>query len=697
MTEAHQVSVGEVFIDCGTIGSGTIERLYKHQIETIQSKSNVIVLDAPTGSGKTLAAIARVLERNTPTIFVYPTNTLVHDQVKSMDNLLTKLGRRPNLISSENNQDEWIARIDETDIDLIHITGETLEGMAGTSSKGRVMENILKGSFRPNRMRILLTNPDTIYLAFSGRYFLHGRITEELDKFTTIVLDEFHLYSGPTLARIFFMLNDMRVSRSNPRVELIFLSATHGDTLQLLVNTYSHLDHIQVEYHSEAAADRRQIRHLTMCEIHTKNRVMYEDDDIEKAARAIVDLYNSDYEWTGNKLRVKVAAIFSSVVFAANVAAKVSEVLDEEEGTKDVVHQIHGLIPKQVRPKIDKLNEAILVGTSAIEVGVDFDVPFLIMEAHDLASFLQRFGRGGRHNRCKAVLFLPQAIADRLRRESNLTYREILHHAKEAFKVLPSYAGFLCSDYARIILLSMALSGARKKRSRWKRRMEFDYNAALEYYRVLFKSNSYVSMGETCLKVILGNLDDEDIEFGLMNRVVNVMAKYGFLRGSMNSVLVGYPGELVMSPNEVEFSELDILDVLRMNGHLEDIEKYEESIPANLRRRHEYASSIFIVHDFERGGHPRAVLPSWTRIRHEPTIILDSTLNIRHPIGAMRGIAEAILENRNIAYYWHGMNRFLDYRIPRVYVEDENGAVVIGDWALLAKYLQDARGEDSNQ
>ena len=40
----------------------------------------------------------------------------------------------------------------------------------------------------------------------------------------------------------------------------------------------------------------------------------------------------------------------------------------------------------------------LLIGTSTVDVGVDFQINFLVFESHDAGSFLQRFGRLGRHD-----------------------------------------------------------------------------------------------------------------------------------------------------------------------------------------------------------------------------------------------------------------------------------------------------------
>jgi len=55
---------------------------------------------------------------------------------------------------------------------------------------------------------------------------------------------------------------------------------------------------------------------------------------------------------------------------------------------------IRGLSAKDVRNIEGKL---LAIGTSAIEVGIDFKCDYLIFEAFEAASFMQRFGRVGRH------------------------------------------------------------------------------------------------------------------------------------------------------------------------------------------------------------------------------------------------------------------------------------------------------------
>src|SRR5262249_43045916 len=77
--------------------------------------------------------------------------------------------------------------------------------------------------------------------------------------------------------------------------------------------------------------------------------------------------------------------------------------------------------------KVASYQADVLVGTSTVDVGVDFKINLLLFEALDAGSFIQRFGRLGRHDGYmtesgRAVTFheygayalVPQFIYERL-------------------------------------------------------------------------------------------------------------------------------------------------------------------------------------------------------------------------------------------------------------------------------------------
>ena len=85
-------------------------------------------------------------------------------------------------------------------------------------------------------------------------------------------------------------------------------------------------------------------------------------------------------------------------------AIRLEDRLVESGFVRDSLAIIRGLSHRSIRDTKGKL---LALGTSAIEVGVDFRCDYLLFEALEAASFLQRFGRVGRHGPGKAIVLVP--------------------------------------------------------------------------------------------------------------------------------------------------------------------------------------------------------------------------------------------------------------------------------------------------
>lgn len=685
MSTHEEIQIESAFVKYSDLYWTDSKRYYQHQKEVIESTKKVLVLDAPTGSGKTLAALARTIQRNNSAIFVYPTNTLVLDQVTAINNLLSDLGRTVRVIDGSKSLDPNDLDLSGCNTILIHATGCSLEILSDGSPKGSTMDRILTGSHESGILRILLTNPDTLYLAFAGWYYRHSRLVEQLFSFKSIVIDEFHLYAGPTLAKLFYILNLLRGFPNNPSMELIYLSATHGETLNLLSSSYNDLEVVRTETLSGEGTDRKQIRRRTLCSIRTKNEVL--QSEVEEVAREIIQFYKSDYAWDEGKVNhVKVLAVVSSVVFAVRLARHVTSIL-ESEGISGVVHQIHGLIPVPKRENIADMREAILIGTSAIEVGVDFDVPFLVMEAQDLASFLQRFGRGGRHSECKAILFLPTAPSIRFNEHPTWDFSEFVNEAHEAFHSMPSYADFLCQSEARKIVLALALAGSREHTAPWIKKRKFKTKDALSLLKALLSANHQARMNQSSFSDIFEGLSDDLLEDEFYHPLVTTLANNGFLRGTMNSVIARMNPALLGLEGATFYTEMDIFDLFRIQGHLEPIDFHQHAIPADLRKRHQNSDVVYVVDDIDRGSFPRIRIGEGY-IRRAKTRVFDrEDYHLLTPDPKTSEVVERLIHRRNAIFYTPSSFILEDYRIPRIYADGLPGAVVIGDWALVAEYL----------
>jgi CRISPR-associated endonuclease/helicase Cas3 len=89
----------------------------------------------------------------------------------------------------------------------------------------------------------------------------------------------------------------------------------------------------------------------------------------------------------------KGAIIVNSVAQAKRLVARLRPVLAQHHL---VVGENTGLTSRRLRA--DSYAADLLIGTSTVDVGVDFQINFLIFESRDAGSFLQRLGRLGRHS-----------------------------------------------------------------------------------------------------------------------------------------------------------------------------------------------------------------------------------------------------------------------------------------------------------
>jgi CRISPR-associated endonuclease/helicase Cas3 len=108
----------------------------------------------------------------------------------------------------------------------------------------------------------------------------------------------------------------------------------------------------------------------------------------------------------------KAAILVSSPATARRLLARLSEYFKQHGIT---VGENTGLTP--VEDRADAFNKHILVGTSTVDIGVDFHINLLIFEAFSAGSFLQRFGRLGRHGEFpahRAYGLVPRFVLERL-------------------------------------------------------------------------------------------------------------------------------------------------------------------------------------------------------------------------------------------------------------------------------------------
>jgi len=370
-------------------------RFMEYQKEVLEREEKILAIKAPTGAGKTLAMLKKALdstEKGCTALFLYPTNELLFDQYRAFSHLLEVMGYDAGFVSL--NEVSGDLKIDRAEVLVFPVNGQHLEYLSKGRTKGSVLREVLNSPEVVDSKLLILSNVDFLYNLVRGCYSRAELTFPDLVKtLSFIAVDELHMYWGTTFLSLLFMLKNLeRVSN------LLISSATHTSTLKTLLDSLESdweivnavLDENENNWRENDWSENRVVRHRTWLEIDTFGDYPYMSSDkhLELAVKKARELMEECDD---------LLCIFNSVIFAEKVARELEKF--EEVG------RIHGFVPKDVREEMR--NKRVVVGTSSIEVGVDFDREGLLFEANNAPSFLQRFGRVGRHRDGKAVALLP--------------------------------------------------------------------------------------------------------------------------------------------------------------------------------------------------------------------------------------------------------------------------------------------------
>jgi len=355
-----------------------------HQVATLEAlrdpNIDVIFNTAMTGDGKSLAAYLETLQTNFCAIGLYPTNELARDQETQIQGYVETFQpvNKPR-----------VRRLSGQDLE-IYAENEDLRKAAAISS-------------RASNSEILLTNPDIFHYLHRGAYLtpkdspdkLWGSIDKNFDLF---IFDEFHVFAIPQITSV---INTMLLIRcSNRRKKFLFLSATPNQRLieQLEVAGFHccHVDPTQAHKYQfpdqpeqcqqlQAQGWRQVLREISLQFIPLEPT----SKSAETWLRANGDRIIAHFQQHPGS---KGAIILNSIAAVKRLKPFFRELL-EPHGL--VVGENTGLSGNEEKAR--SLLADLVLGTSTIDVGVDFKINFLIFESADAGSFIQRLGRLGRH------------------------------------------------------------------------------------------------------------------------------------------------------------------------------------------------------------------------------------------------------------------------------------------------------------
>ena len=398
--------------------------LLQHQVATLEAFNNpeitVITNISATGDGKSLAALLPAIQDQKHVIAMYPTNELILDQFAALPNYERNLQVR--LSPFDTMYSDKITQ-------LMRLHDSTIR-----------LEEVRKLLVRN---RVLLTNPDLLHLMMSHQYGW-GHLRKELPvtvggQFDYFLFDEFHIFGVLQVIAVMNMLDYLFVNyheKPADRKKFVFLSATPNPLLTRLFERGGiHYKQIEGSYRSSASAGYRCILQPCDLELHGIDQEHPTEQWIEDHLADILDFFKRYPD-------SKAAILVSSVATARRLYAHLKAYFEPHGIT---VGENTGLTSREEREA--SRQKHILVGTSTVDVGVDFHINYLIFEAFNVGSFLQRFGRLGRHNEFetyRAYALLPCFVLERLQKKlAGEMERETFNAAiREAFPLEQEFKSY---------------------------------------------------------------------------------------------------------------------------------------------------------------------------------------------------------------------------------------------------------------
>ncbi len=422
---------------------GVKRPLYPHQVAILEAweEHEAFLLVTKTGSGKTAAAaLPFLLRTKNPefregAVFVYPTNALIEDQERSIRQLAESEGVEITSLTPDTVQQKY----GQEQVVLVRIDAERLEAFAkayrfrkpdGSWDKGRALAEVLT----LDRPKIVLVNPDILYFVYTLAYRRSQESIATLQAYQTLVFDEFHLYGGVELAHTLFLIHLARALHTFKRV--LLLSATPDAQTREWIERLLHPYVVDASITtSRPAIGTRQIAHpiQLQCVHRGTDVVATAGAQILALRQTLRDLRtrSTDPDY------IPGVVILNSVVNAIEL----EDWLVANGFAREEIASVRGLVSRAAR---DVRGKTLVVGTSAIEVGIDFKCDYLIFEAGDAAGFIQRFGRVGRHQPGTAYLLETSRIAEALNAYSQMSRDDLekqIYALYEAADARPWFVG----------------------------------------------------------------------------------------------------------------------------------------------------------------------------------------------------------------------------------------------------------------
>ncbi|MBF2066227.1 MAG: type I-D CRISPR-associated helicase Cas3' [Calothrix sp. C42_A2020_038] len=366
--------------------------LSSHQAETcaqvMHGDADIILNQSATGDGKSLGAnLPGFINPDFRIMGLYPTIELVEDQAQ---------------------QQKYYHELFNMDVSerVDRLFGAELSRRVSQTGSNKFQELLQAIEQKP----ILLTNPDIFHYIIHYQYRDPAYGTDQLPLMLAQwpdlwIFDEFPIFGCHQETAALNSLTFIRRTQENqsrPR-RFLFTSATPKHAfIEQLHKVGFKVASVKGVYANEPTPGFRPILQsveLEFVELKDKQTQTW----LQEMAPTIQSILNVESRGRG-------LIVVNSVAKARQVTQQLQALLPGV-----LVREISGRIDRQTRLQIQaELKNAtqpvLVIGTSAVDVGVDFKIHLLIFESSDSATVVQRLGRLGRHSGFsvyKAFILIP--------------------------------------------------------------------------------------------------------------------------------------------------------------------------------------------------------------------------------------------------------------------------------------------------
>lgn len=439
-----------------------------HQLEmcaALQSDDTVLLNTNPTGGGKTLSWVAPIIREDiteAPSLVMatYPTTALIQDQQQTILNLFRRYygtDRAPwasersyeldTREDSAGEQEEMAVLTNGSEtVPLTERVTAVSSSIGDKSTETQLLDihdkavDTLQATGLPT---VILTTPDTLTNLATNRFYNNdiSRVVPELD---AIVVDEFHLATDRARRLLPLYLDVYNRLAGRYLDTFVFLSATpepgYIERIRRAFNPTRVSDAVLDKAHDEQST--RQILPSVQLGITSQQRF-------------------TSGRWLANNVDALAAAHEppGQLLIIVDSIREVETITEAFKGETDLsVGRIYGWKKKGRQQAIEKSD--VIVGNSAVEVGVDFDrVNRLVCTGYEPSSTLQRIGRmryRSQFDDYRALLITTPAVQDHLvgtmdgATLGRSAFDDALHDVNDAVTNRPYY-DVLCGAYTRYL------------------------------------------------------------------------------------------------------------------------------------------------------------------------------------------------------------------------------------------------------